>query len=62
MSRQSKMRSKRMMRAVVTHELDDKGKPTNKRRKGPARTLPKHGKVNRWPYDAEAPQRQRRYA
>lgn len=58
MSRQNKLRNKRAVRESIVFDHDEKGKKLA-RRKGPARTTPSHGKVNRWPYDKDAPQRRR---
>lgn len=54
MSRQRKLRRKKESAARFTHEIlvDAQGKESlGKRIKGPNKTAPKHGKVNRWPYD-----------
>lgn len=59
MSRQSKMARKRLMRATATHDVNDKGQPVGRKRPGPARTTPTHGKVNRLPYDASHVSRRR---
>ncbi len=60
MSRQSKTRNKRMVRNSVVYENDAKGQRiAGSKRKGPARTTPKHGKSRREPYDANAAQRRR---
>lgn len=49
-----------MVRNSVVYENDAKGQRiAGSKRKGPARTTPKHGKSRREPYDANAAQRRR---
>lgn len=59
MSRQSKKANKKAARDAVVYEHNEKGVRTG-RKSGPKQTTPKHGKVNRWPYDKSAPQRKPR--
>lgn len=59
MSRQSKMARKRLARLDAVYDHYEKGKLIGQRHKGPARTEPKHGKVNRLPYDASHVSRRR---